>query len=121
VYVTYPADGHFIGDDVCRALGRPCGALSDYLYAVGVLHHLGRYPTLDYLPGENRLAHCPTFESFLQQVVGLRGSLTAEGFRQLDAYYQANRRRFGRERLRWALCGWEVPPLEERATRAPAQ
>jgi SAM-dependent methyltransferase len=121
VYVTYPADGHFVGDDVCRALGRPAGALPDYLHAVGILHHLGRYPTLDYLPGENRLAHCPTFDSFLRQVVGLMGPLTADELGRLEAYYQANRERFGHERMRWAFCGWEPPPLDERASRAPVQ
>jgi SAM-dependent methyltransferase len=109
VYVTYPADGHFVGDEVCRAIGRPAGALPDYLYVVGILHHLGRYPTLDYLPGENRLSRCPSFEDFRAKVVGLLGALTAGESGRLEAYYAANRARFAAERMRWALCSWEVP------------
>lgn len=117
VYVTYPADGHFIGDEVCRAIGRPASALPDYLVVVGILHHLGRYPTLDYLPGENRLAHCPTFEDFRGQVVGLLGALTPREDATLGGYYEANRERFGRERMRWAFCSWEVPEPPTRQGR----
>jgi SAM-dependent methyltransferase len=108
VYVTYPAGGHFVGDDVCEAIGRPSRTLPDYLYVVGILHHLGIHPTLDYLPGENRLANCGDFAAFLVKVTDLLGELTVEENERLCAYYEANRHRIGQEPMRWALFSWEV-------------
>ena len=58
VYLTYPADGRFAGDGVCEALGQPRGPLPDYLHVIGILHHLGIDPRLDYLEDDNRFAGC---------------------------------------------------------------
>lgn len=109
VYVSYPADGTFMAGEVSRAIGRPVEGLPDYLCVVGILHHLGRYPTLDYLPGESRLKRCPTYTDFRDKVVGLLGSLTAAESQRLEEYYEMNRERFGRERMRWAFCSWKAP------------
>jgi hypothetical protein len=108
VYVTYPAGGHFVGDDVCEAIGRPSRTLPDYLYVVGILHHLGIHPTLDYLPGENRLANCGDVEDFRAKVTNLVGELSAEEVDRLDGYFDANRHRIGQESMRWALFSWEA-------------
>lgn len=109
VYVTYPANGLFVGDEVCRAIGRPAAMLPDCLHAVGILHRLERYPTLDYLPGENRFATCPTFELFQAKVADLLGPLSEGETDRLRAYYHEHHAQLGRERMRWALCSWEAP------------
>jgi SAM-dependent methyltransferase len=108
VYVTYPADGHFVPADVRHAIGRSDPGLPDYLYLVGILHDLGLYPTLDYLPGENRLASCTTFDALHAKVGELVGPLTGEESARLRACYEANDGRVGREPRRWALVSWEA-------------
>jgi len=114
VYMTYPADGHFIGDDICEAVGRPAQALPDYLYAVGILHHLGLHPTLAYLPGNNRLADCADFESFHAKVIELLGDLTAHEVERLRKYFPAHQDRMAREPMRWAFFSWEPRAREPR-------
>lgn len=108
VYVTYPADGHLVTDDVRRAVGREASALPDYLSVVGILHQLGLYPTLDYLPGENRLAEAADFEQFRARIDRLLGGLSAEEVPRLAAYFEANRNRPPAAPMKWALFGWET-------------
>jgi hypothetical protein len=107
VYVTYPADGHFVAAGVRRAIGRSDPGLPDYLDVVGILHDLGLYPTLDYVPGENRLANCATFDALHAKVGELLGPLTGEESARLRAYYEANGGRVGQEPRRWALVSWQ--------------
>jgi SAM-dependent methyltransferase len=108
VYVTYPADGHFVGDDVCGAIGRAGQALPDYLCVVGILHHLGLHPTLAYLPGKNRLADCSDFASFHAKVIEFLGDLTPHEVERLRIYFDTHRDRMAREPMRWALFSWEA-------------
>ena len=114
VYMTYPADGHFVGDDICEAIGRPGEALPDYLFIIGILHHLGLYPTLAYLPGKNRLAGCSDFESFHQAVSELLADLTPREVELLRSYFPRHRDRMAREPMRWALVSWEPRARESR-------
>ncbi len=106
VYVTYPADGHLVADDVREAIGRDAAALPDYLCVVGILHQMGIHPTLDYLPGENRLAEAPDFEQFRARIDRLLGGLSAEEVPRLAAYYEANHGRAPAMPMRWALLSW---------------
>jgi SAM-dependent methyltransferase len=108
VYMTYPADGHLVGDDVRRAIGREASALPDYLCVVGVLHQLGLHPTLDYLPGENRLAQAADFEEFRARIDRLLGGLSAEEVPRLAAYFAASRDRQPAATMRWAMFSWET-------------
>ena len=123
VYVSYPADGHLVGDDVRRAIGRQVPAWPDYLCVVGILHHMGLHPTLDYLPGDNRLTQCASFEQFRVKVERLLGGVSAEEEPRLAAYFEANRDRSPERALRWALFSWEVAerpqpfPATSRPTR----
>ena len=111
VYVTCRAAGQFVGDDVCRVIGRPSRTLPDYLYVMGILHHLGIHPALEYLPGENRLANCATVEDFRARVTELVGEVGAEEVERLDAYFDTNRHRIGQESMRWALFSWDARGL----------
>ena len=108
VYVTYPADGHLVGDDVRRALGREASALPDYLCVVGLLHQLGLRPTLDYLPGENRLAEAADFEEFRARIDRLLGGLSVDEVPRLEAYFDERRGRPPASEVRWALFSWEA-------------
>ncbi len=108
VYVTYPADGHLVGDDVRRAIGREASALPDYLCVVGILHQLGLHPTLDYLPGENRLALAADFEEFRARIDRMLGGLSEEEVPRLAAYFEARRDRQPDAPMRWALFSWET-------------
>ncbi len=108
VYITYPADGHLVGDDVRRAIGREASALPDYLSVVGLLHQLGLHPTLDYLPGENRLAQAADFEEFRARIDRLLGGLDVEEVPRLAAYFEEHRGRKPAATMRWALFSWEV-------------
>jgi SAM-dependent methyltransferase len=108
VYMSYPADGHFVPGDVRQAIGRDGGAMPDYLCVVGILHNLGCYPTLDYLPGENRLATCRTFDDVHAKVVQWVGPLSEEESTRLRRYYETNRDHVGQEPLRWALFSWDT-------------
>jgi SAM-dependent methyltransferase len=107
VHVTYPADGRFVPGDVCRAIGRDGRDLPDYLYIVGILHDLGVYPTLDFLPGENRLARCGSFEEVHAKVADFMGPLSDEESTRLRRYYDAKDGRVGEEPARWALVSWK--------------
>ena len=109
VYLTYPADGHFVPAGVRKAIGRAGFALPDYLCVVGVLHQLGVQPTLDYLPGENRFASCRDFDDFEEKVSQSVGPLDREESTRLRAYYDANRDRLAQKPTRWALFSWETP------------
>jgi SAM-dependent methyltransferase len=108
VYVSYPATGLFLADDVHRALARPEGSLPDYLYVVGILHDLGLAPTLDYLPGENRFASCTSVDAFVEKVGDAAGPLSAEEVPRLRHFYDDRRGRVGEESVRWALLSWEA-------------
>ncbi len=108
VYVTCPADGHLVGDDVRRAIGREASALPDYLCVVGILHQMGLYPTLDYLPGENRLAQAADFEEFRARIDRLLGGLRADEVPRLAAYFDARRDRQPDAPMRWALFSWKT-------------
>jgi SAM-dependent methyltransferase len=123
VYVSYPADGHLVGDDVRRAIGRQVPALPDYLCVVGILHHMGLHPTLDYLPGDNRLAQSADFEQFRAKMDRLLGGVSAEEVERLAAYFEANRNRPPESSLRWALFSWEVTerPLPFHDTPRPSR
>ena len=107
-YLTYPADGHLVGDDVRRAIGREASALPDYLCVVGLLHQLGLPPTLDYLPGENRLVEAADFEEFRARIDRLLGGLSVEEEARLAAYFEANRGGRPASSMRWALFSWEA-------------
>jgi hypothetical protein len=107
VYLTYPADGHFIPAGVRDAIGRAGFTVPDYLCALGVLHQLGLQPTLDYLPAGNRFANCTDFDDFEKQVGQSVGPLSPEEMVRLRAYYDANRDLLARETRRWALFSWE--------------
>lgn len=109
VYLTYPAHGRFGGDDVCRILGRPHEALPDYLCVVGILHHLGIHPRLDFLSDANRFASCAGFDDFLTKVRALMGDLDAGEVATLRTYFDTHRDRLGAESMRWAFISWDVP------------
>lgn len=108
VSITYPADGHLVADDVRSAIGREASALPDYLCVVGILHHLGLHPTLDYLPGENRLAQAADFEEFRGRIDRLLGGLSAEEVPRLAAYFEEHRGLKPAATMRWALFSWEI-------------
>ncbi len=109
VYLSYPALGRFGGDDVCRLLGRPHKALPDYLCVVGILHHLGIHPRLDFLSDANRFANCAGFDQFLTKVRALMGDLDAGEVATLRTYFDTHRDRLGVEPMRWAFISWDVP------------
>jgi SAM-dependent methyltransferase len=108
VYITYPADGHLVGDDVRRAIGRETSALPDYLSVVGILHQLGLHPTLDYLPGENRLAEAADFEEFRARIDRMLGGLSVEEVPRLAAYFDEHRGQKPASTMRWAIFSWEI-------------
>jgi SAM-dependent methyltransferase len=108
VYLTYPAGGHFGADEVCRAIGRPVSPLPDYLCVVGILHHLGLHPTLDYLPGENRFASCVSFDEFRAKVIDIVGPVDHAEEVRLKDYFAAHREDLAREPMRWAFFSWQA-------------
>ncbi len=108
VYLTYPAHGRFVGDDVCRVLGRPHEPLPDYLSVVGILHHLGIHPRLDYLPDANRFAGCAGFDDFLVKAQAFVGDLSVDEVSTLRRYYEEHGERIGLEPMRWAFIWWDV-------------
>jgi SAM-dependent methyltransferase len=108
VYFTYPAQGRLGCDEICRAIGRPEQALPDYLYVVGILHHLGFYPTLDYLPGDNRFANCANFDEFRAKAIEVTGALNAAEEEHLRSYFESNGMCLVKEPMRWAFFSWEA-------------
>ena len=108
VYLTYPAHGRFVGDDVCRALGRPHEPLPDYLYVVGSLHHLGIHPRLDYLSDANRFAGCAGFDDFLVKAQALVGDVSPDDVEVLRRYFETCGDRLAREAMLWAFISWDV-------------
>jgi SAM-dependent methyltransferase len=108
VYLSYPADGELPGDEVRRAIGRGDASSPDYLSVVGILHHLGLHPTLDYLTTENRFARCASFEDFLSKATELLGTLSAEEVARLQAFFRETGERARQEPTRWALFSWEA-------------
>ncbi|MFO7693497.1 MAG: methyltransferase domain-containing protein [Vicinamibacterales bacterium] len=108
VYLTYPAHGRFVGDDVCRTLGRPREPLPDYLHVMGILHHLGIHPALDYLSDANRFAGCAGVDDFLARVADLAGDLSVDDVAAAREYFDRHRDRIGLEPMRWALFSWNV-------------
>ena len=99
---------------MCEALGRPRRPLPDYLHVIGILHHLGIDPRLDYLEDDNRFAGCTLFDEFLAKVRGLAGELSVSDVEVLRGYFNEHRDRIGRERMRWAFISWDAGPPAER-------
>jgi len=110
VYLTYPALGTFAGDGVRKALGRPHGPLPDYLHIVGILHHLGIHPRLDYITEAGRFEGCDGFESFAAKVRGLTGELNADELEVVRRYFEEHRAEITAERMRWAFISWDAGP-----------
>jgi SAM-dependent methyltransferase len=108
VYMSYPADGELPGDEVRRAIGRGDASSPDYLSVVGILHHLGLHPTLDYLTTENRFARCASVEDFLSKAAELLGPLSAQEAGRLEAFFRETGERARQEPTRWALLSWEA-------------
>jgi SAM-dependent methyltransferase len=108
VYISYPADGNLPGDAVRSAIGRTDGSSPDYLSVVGILHHLGLHPTLDYLTTENRFASCASFIDFLAKVTDLLGPLSAVEVDRLRTFFHESGERARQEPTRWALFSWEA-------------
>jgi SAM-dependent methyltransferase len=108
VYVSYPAHGHFVGDDVCRYLGRTLEPLPDYLDVLGILHHLGLDPALEFIADTNRFAGLSHADDFIVRARDLIGNLTEEEAAALRGYYASHRDRIDRERMRWALLSWDI-------------
>jgi SAM-dependent methyltransferase len=106
--MTYPADGDFLPSGIRLALGRTEPTMPDYLYVVGILHHLGLHATLQYLPGENRLASCTTFEAVHEKVNEWIGPLTAEERRCLRRLYDDTDGQVVFDRMQWALFSWDT-------------
>jgi SAM-dependent methyltransferase len=109
VYLTYPAHGRFIGDEVALHLGRPFGRLPDYLFVVGILHHLGIHPALEFLTDRNRFEGVTDGEEFVARVRAFVGELSAAEADAARGYYEAHGDRLAAEPMRWALFSWEVP------------
>ena len=114
VYMSYPADGSLPGDDVRRAIGRAGASAPDYLCVVGILHHLGLYPTLGYLTTENRFARCADFADFLSKATELLGGVSEEEARRLETFFRETAERAREEPTRWALFSWEAGKRVER-------
>ena len=108
VYLTYPAYGRFVGDEICRALGRPHDPLPDYLYVVGILHHLGIHPALDYVPDTNRFAGCARFDDFVAMARDLVGELSDGEVGVLRGYFDEHGHRLGQASMRWAFISWDA-------------
>lgn len=111
VYLTYPAHGRFSGDGVRRALGRPHGPLPDYLHVVGILHHLGIHPRLDYITEEGRFEGCDGFDAFAAKVRGLTGELSAADLDVVRGYFEQHRAEIASDKMRWAFISWDAGPL----------
>jgi SAM-dependent methyltransferase len=110
VYLTYPARGSFVGDDVLRALGRRSEPLPDYLCVVGILHHLGIHPRLDYITDASRFASCAHVEDFVRRMRDYAGELSDHDITTLHEYFARHRHRIAGERMIWAFIWWEVKP-----------
>ncbi|HPW19359.1 MAG TPA: methyltransferase domain-containing protein [Vicinamibacterales bacterium] len=110
VYLTYPAFGTFAGDGIRRALGRPHHPLPDYLHIVGILHHLGMHPRLDYITEKGRFDGCEGFEAVVGKVRGLTGDLSGAEADVVRQYYETHRGELAAERMRWAFISWDAAP-----------
>jgi SAM-dependent methyltransferase len=108
VYLSYPADGRLPGDDVRRAIGRRDASPPDYLCVLGILHHLGLYPTLGHLTTKNRFARCADFADFLSKATELLGGLSADEVDRLETFFRETGDRARQEPTRWALFSWEA-------------
>lgn len=108
VYLTYPARGSFVGDQVSRVLGRAYEPLPDYLCVVGILHHLGMHPRLDYISDTNRFASCATVDQFVNKMREYIGELSDADVGILHDYYARHERRVRAESMRWAFIWWET-------------
>lgn len=108
VYLTYPARGSFVGDEVCRALGRQYEPLPDYLCVMGILHHLGIQPRLDYIDDTNRFVSCADVEGFIRKMREYVGELSEADVEILREYFASHYSRIAAELMRWAFIWWEA-------------
>jgi SAM-dependent methyltransferase len=114
VYMSYPADGRLPGDDLRHAIGRAEASAPDYLCVVGILHHLGLYPTLGYLTTENRFARCADFADFLSKAAELLGGVSEREAGRLETYFREAGDRARQEPVRWTLFSWDARTKVER-------
>lgn len=108
VYLTYPAHGRFIGDDIARALGRPSEPLPDSDCVLGVLHQLGLPARLDYVTDANPFDGRATFDAFAEKARALLGNLAAGDSETLREYFNAHRDALGRQKMVWAFIQWSM-------------
>jgi len=110
VYLTSLVGGRFIDAEVAELLGRTRPALPDYIYIVNILYRMGRYPRLDYIENDNRLAGAESFDEFARKVAFSLGEIDAAGQTRLRQWYDADpeRARRGGAPFRWAFIHWET-------------
>ncbi len=110
VYLTSLIGGRFIDADVAELLGHARPALPDYIYIVNILYRMGRYPRLDYLENDNRLAGTQDFDEFVRKVAFSLGEIDDAGRARLRQWYDADpeRARRGGAPFRWAFISWDT-------------
>lgn len=112
VYLTSLVGGRFIDAEVAELLGCTRPALPDYIYIVNILYRMGRYPRLDYIENDNRLAGTEDFDAFARKVAFSLGEIDDAGRARLRQWYEADpeRAQRGGAPFRWAFIHWETAP-----------
>ncbi|NLB65673.1 MAG: methyltransferase domain-containing protein [Lentisphaerae bacterium] len=109
---TIHAEGDYLGADVRELLGRRLAPRPSYLYAVNILHQMGRRATVEFIPSEGGSTYASADE-FVAAVRWRVGELSAAEERRLRGFYaglpeaEGGGRKY-RHDFVWALLRWEA-------------
>jgi len=113
VALTAFVGGRAIHRDLLRALGRPPTPEifgPDYIYAVNLLHRMGRLPKVDFIPRERAEDARTDWDGFRRNVEFALGRLSEPEVEYLRDWWRVNPTAplFEREQTHWAFISWET-------------
>jgi SAM-dependent methyltransferase len=110
VYITTKVGGSFIDTVILDQLERKVYPRPDYIYLVNLLHTMGIYAKVDFIPSENSKFVSEDDEEFIKKVEWSLGELSVEEKMKLKEFFHITYKKIQDDDfMNWALIYWDKP------------
>lgn len=109
VYITTKVGGSFLDKMILDQLERKIYPIPDYIYLVNLLHNMGIYAKVDFIPSENSKFYSKNDEEFIQKVEWSLGKISNEEKIKLKEFFSKEYKQIQDNNLiSWALIYWDL-------------